>query len=293
MPDKLLKHGLTTSPKIGKVPEFAELLFVRLILATCHAGRCPWNPDWIRSHALPNRPRKRLTEIAAALETLRRAHLVARYTGPDGTAYLLIPNHGQRLKHAVRSPWPAPPEGPPDAEGQTFMALPGNPIAAPPPPSGIGKKPKACVSERTHFTSLLSSSEKEGIQGEGEPVGAEQDQRLAADCLAELVARYPRHDVPACLRAATRYVRKARGEDADVSVGWFIVHWMPKAAERKESEPAAPRETPEQRQTREAEAALRLAEQRRRIEAIQAGPEPADGTLEHAIWTEARRTAAA
>lgn len=284
MPDKLLKDGLRTSAKIGGVSEFAELLFVRLILATCHAGRCPWNPEWIRTHALSNRPRKRLTEIAAALETLRRAHLVARYTAHDGTAHLLIPNHGQRLKHTVRSPWPAPPEGPPDAEGQTFMAIAGAPPVQPAVPAGIGKKPKAreCESSPTHFTSLLSSSEKEGRRGEGKSTG---DLRPAADCLAELAPRYPRHDLRACLRDARRYVRKERGDDAEVTVGWFITHWMPGAAENQRA-PSAPLTTTAPISRAEAERAM--ADQRARFAAM---PAPAPGTLDHALWLEARKTA--
>lgn len=204
MPDKLLKDGLRTSAKIGGVPEFAELLFVRLLLATCHLGRCPWSPDWIRTTALSNRPRKRLTEIAAALETLRRAHLVARYTAHDGTAYLLIPNHGQRLKHAVRSPWPAPPAGPADADGQTFMAMPGDfPIAAQPPPAGIGKRPKAPGGgvRPPPFSSTSSESE--------------------ADWLARLQDEWPHTDIVAELRKAHK---KKAGE---VERGWFEKSWLP------------------------------------------------------------------
>lgn len=200
MPDKLLKDGLRTSAKIGAVAEFAELLFVRLILATCHAGRCPWNPGWIRSHALPNRPRKRLTEIAAALESLRRARLVTRYTGHDGTAYLLIPNHGQRLRHAVRSPWPAPPEGPPDADGQTFMGFSEDPPDR--------KKPKALGGGAPAFSSPPSS----GFE--------KRKKETEADWLARLAREWPDVDVRAELREAQR--KKPRG----VERRWFEEHWL-------------------------------------------------------------------
>lgn len=209
MPDKLIKDGLRTSAKIGGVSEFAELLFVRLLLATCHLGRCPWDPDWIRTHALPNRPRKRLTEIAAALETLRRAHLVARYTAPDGTACLLIPNHGQRLKHAVRSPWPAPPGGAPDADGQIFMAIPGAPPPAPPAPSaGIGKKPKAPGGGVSPPLFSSTSSESE------------------SDWLARLRREWPQVDVAAELREAMR--KKPRGVERQ----WFEREWLARCSEK-------------------------------------------------------------
>lgn len=273
MSDKLLKDGLRTSDKIGGVSVFAELLFVRLLIATCPLGRCPWSPDWILVHALSNRPSTRLATITAALEELRACHLVTRYTHDDD-AYLMIPNHGQRFKHAVRSPWPAPPGGPPDVEGQTFMAWSGPAPRAP----VSGKKPKVvCESPPTHFSSKSSS---------------ERDLRPASECLPELVARYPRHDVPACLRAATRYARKQRGDDAEVSVGWFIASWMPGAAERKQPATAAlAAPTPA---TLTAEQARWQAEQAAKLAALIHGPEPAPGSLDHAIWLEgaAQRQAA-
>lgn len=210
MPDKLLKDGFRTSAKIGGVSEFAELLFVRLLLATCHLGRCPWNPDWIRTHALSNRPRKRLTEIAAALETLRHAHLVARYTAPDGTAYLLIPNHGQRLKHAVRSPWPAPPVGLPDTEGQIIMAIgAGLPPDLPAPVPRLGKKPKATGGGAP--PPLFSSSSS------GKP-------ETETEWLARLRRDWPLVDIAAELREAGR--KKPRG----VERLWFEEHWLPRCS---------------------------------------------------------------
>lgn len=208
MPDKLLKSGLLDSAKIGAVPEFAELLFVRLILATCHAGRCPWDPEWIRTHALQNRPRKRLTEIAAALETLRRAHLVTRYTGHDCTPYLLIPNHGQRLKHAVRSPWPPPPDGPPDTDGQTFMALPGS------PPPLIAKEPKAGRAGRPPLFSSTSDSEA--------PAAPETE----AAWLGRLAREWPGLDIADELREARR--KKGRRLERV----WFEREWLPRCSER-------------------------------------------------------------
>lgn len=269
MSDKLLKDGLRTSEKIGGLTVFAELLFVRLLLATCPLGRCPWSPEWILVHAMPNRPHTRLKTLDAALMELRSASLIDRYAH-DGTAYLTIPRHGQRFKHAVRSPWPDPPGGTPDVEGQTFMAWSGPAPRAP----GSEKKPKA-VSESipTHFSSRASS---------------EKDLRPAGECLPELIARYPRHDVPACLRAAVRYARKTRGDEAEVTVGWFTGHWMPGAAEKKQhfTAPAGAVEAP-------AVTAQWHAEQQARLDAIVRGPEPTPDTIEHAIWLEGRKEAVA
>lgn len=283
MSDKLLKDGLRTSDKIGGLTVFAELLFVRLLLATCPLGRCPWRPDWILAHALPNRPHTRLTTITAALTELRARHLVHRYTH-DGDAYLTIPNHGQRFKHAVRSAWPAPPEGPPDAEGQVFMALPGAP-----PSGGLEKKAKpVCVSSHTHFSSESSSESETRARGRGTPPTS--DLRLAATCLPELAGRYPRHDLPACLRAATRYARKERGDDAEVTLGWFVSHWLPFAAEKKSEAPPC-RDTPAAAAARQAAHARWSAQQAAQLATLLAGPEPVKGTLDHAIWLEGKKSA--
>lgn len=211
MSDKLLKDGLRDSAKVGAVSLFAELLFIRLILATCPLGRCPWCPDWIRTHALPNRPRTRLTEIAAALETLLSASLVTRYHGPDGTAYLLIPNHGQRFKHAVRSPWPAPPKGPPDVEGQTFMALPT--VA---PPAAVRKKPKA-PGERV--LPPLFSSNSSDLKGPAEP------EESFEQWVGRLEREWPRINVKKEINTA---LRKRKEFDRI----WFERHWLPGCSEK-------------------------------------------------------------
>jgi hypothetical protein len=240
MSDKLLKDGLRTSDKIGGVSVFAELLFVRLLLATCGLGRCPWNPDWILTHALPNRPRTRPTAIAEALQALLSARLVARYHAPDGTAYLTIPNHGQRFKHAIRSPWPAPPPGPPDVEGQTFMGFPGYkeeekrrgegapsaPDTAPSPkPLAM---PSRAVASRAHATPSqpprhgpTAADEPPRRRGDSSWAGSGRQQESDLEWIARLTAAWPGVDIETQLAKAHK---KRRG---DVERGWFESVWLP------------------------------------------------------------------
>lgn len=116
------------------------------------------------------------------------------------------------------------------------------------------------------------------------------DSRFASDHKAEIAALFPRHDITACLRRAERHVRKQRGPDAEVTLGWFVTHWMPREPEARSqpTERTASQQPTEPTLSAE-EIARREAEFRARYVDV---PEPEKGTFEHAIWTEARRTAA-
>lgn len=197
MTGKLLKVGLCSSEKIGGVSVFAEHIFVRLLLATCPLGRCPWDPDWIRTHALPNRPRTRPTAIAEALDALLSARLIARYHAPDGTPYLLIPNHGQRFKFAVRSPWPAPPDDPPAESTEEDLKRRGEGA-----PKARDTSPTPSVPTALPIASTLQ---------------VESD----AEWLDRVQREWPDVDVSAQLSKAHQ---KRRG---DVERGWFEKSWLP------------------------------------------------------------------
>jgi hypothetical protein len=211
MSDKLLKDGLRTSDKIGGVSVFAELLFVRLILATCGHGRCPWNPDWILMHALPNRPRTRPTAIAEALKALLSARLIARYHAPDGTAYVTIPNHGQRFKHAVRSPWPAPPGGPPDAEGQEFFGFEDR------------REEKGGKARQARETDPLPRMPAAFPNAPATiAAGAESD----AEWIARLQRKFPDIDI------AKQLAKAHKKRPGDVERDWFERSWLPNVSQQ-------------------------------------------------------------
>lgn len=201
MPDRLIREGIKTSARIGRVSERAEMLFVRLLVTVCPYGRYHAEPELVKQGALPNRPRIRTADVSAALDELERSGLISRWTVPDGAAYLVIPKFGQRLKFKGRSPYPAPPHVP-DTPGQEVIAF-----AEDEPPPNQKKRREESVAREA------------------------RDTRHAENCLDELRKRWPRHDVDACLRRAKLYVGKQRGAGAIVTVTWFESHWMPNEAE--------------------------------------------------------------
>jgi hypothetical protein len=121
---------------------------------------------------------------------------------------------------------------------------------------------------------------KKEVSGRAREAGDTHDTRLAELCLPEIAARWPKHDVAACLRDATRYVRKRSGECAMVTAGWFEKHWLPGAAEAKPKPAEPPRKEPEAGHDYEATRRYWLEQ-----------PEPPKDSFQHVMWTEARRTA--
>ncbi len=256
-----------------------QLFFLRLYFMTDGAGRFRADAAVIRAslyaHELQQVSQR---DVASRLQELHRADLIKLYAEGDVGYGKVADDFWQQSdkKRKVRHPGPVAPGFAPGLFDEPV------PVVDPPVDR---KKPKAsvCVSGPP-LTPLQSSSIFE----------ERSNQRPAEECLAELAPRYPRHDLRACLRDARRYVRKQRGDEADVAVGWFVTYWMPFAAEKKHHA-AAPGETPEARATRELEAAADLArwsaDQKASIAALVEGPEPAKGTLDHAIWLEGRKSA--
>lgn len=216
MPDRLIREGLKTSARVGALSERAEMIFVRLLLTACPLGRYHAEPGLVKSGTLPNRPRIRLTDVALALDEIERAGLIARWTEPDGATFLQVPRFGQRLRYDARSPYPAPPKGTPDVDGQDVMAFamdrepPWRPPLVPAPEQKEEKRSEVkCAREARHTHDAFGF-------------------------VSELQSRWPRHDIPECLAGALRHVRKKRGPSAIVTFGWFEKHWMPNAEERKQ-----------------------------------------------------------
>lgn len=214
MAEKLIRDGLLTSARVGDVSEFAEVLFVRLILASCPLGRFTADPAKIRTLALPNRPRKRTSDIASALQELQRAGLIIRYTAPDGTALLSIPRLGQRYKFAVRSPWPPPPEVP-DVPGQEVMIL--GDATAPPVIHKPADPPKQ------------KKEEKRGEVKKPAERGPATLTHFSDFSMEAIQARWPGIDVEAEAKAALRKLRKQHGDDYQLDLKWFEQRWLPSA----------------------------------------------------------------
>lgn len=118
MPNRIIREGLITSERIGRVSIHAEMVFVRLILSACPRGRFHADPSTVKQLALTNRSRFRQSDLITALDELERAGLIVRYSAPSGSALLQIPRYGQRLKYR-RSKFPPPPGEPPDQDADT------------------------------------------------------------------------------------------------------------------------------------------------------------------------------
>ena len=275
-----------------------QVFFLRLYFMTDGAGRFRADAAVIRAslyaHELQQVSER---DVASRLQELHRADLIKLYAEGDVGYGKVTDDFWQQSdkKRKVRHPAPALPGPAPGLFDQI------EPVAS--PPSVVRKRPKAGVSvSDPPLTSLLSSSIPENgdewrASSSDMPRVASRPQRgnpadlrLAEECLAELAHRYPRHDLRACLREARRYVRKLRGEEAEVTVGWFVTHWLRFAAEKKPTL-ALPAETPAQAEQRSSAAADWSAAQQAQLAALLTGPAPAPGTLDHAIWLEGRKSA--
>lgn len=128
MPERLISDAHCDDRTVGLLTERAELLFLRLLLKACPLGRYYAEPAKVKTQLLANRPRLRVADVTAALDELVRSGLASYYADSDGTRYVFLPCAVQtKLKHAARSPFPAPRSGPPDAPGQELIPLAGAP----------------------------------------------------------------------------------------------------------------------------------------------------------------------
>jgi len=230
--DRLIREGFKTSARIGSVSERAELLFLRLLVTVCPLGRYHAEPELVKSGALPNRPRIRTTEVVLALQELERAGLLARYSVPDGAAYLEIPRFGQRLKYEARSPFPAPTRVL-DSPGQDVMGFAAEAEPPPrPPPEREEKRREVSVSREPRNTRRRGR----------------RDTRHACNCIQELQGRWPNYDIEDNLRRAQKQVTQKRGPGAVVTMWWFEEEWLarePASAGPTAGRPAAAIEHPE------------------------------------------------
>jgi hypothetical protein len=256
------RDGWLTSLKIDKLGnDSAELFLFRLGLKADKNGVYHGEAELLRAAVYPLQvSRRRLADVTRYRDLCAKAGLLRLWTAADGRPYVQILNFRQKTPNE-KPQHPLPP-GEPDETGQEHLAL-----AEPPP-----KPPPA----------RMKVKERE-VSGEARAAGT-HDTRLAELCLPEIAARWPQHDVAACLRDAQRHVRRKNGDSATVAVGWFESHWMPGAAQRKDVPPPA-QPTPT---ITTAEANAAMEEQRLKFATM---PEPPAGTLEHALWSEARKTA--
>jgi hypothetical protein len=256
------REGWLTSLKIDQLGnDSAELFLFRLGLKADKNGVYHGEPELLRTAVYPLQvSRRRLADVTRYRDMCARAGLLRLYVAADGRPYVQILKFDQKTPN--EKPLHPLPPGEPDDTGQQKLGL-----AEPEPPPPRARRG-------------MKLKEREVSGADAAP--GTHDTRLAELCLDELQAKWPKHDVRACLRDATRYARGQRGGDAAVTVDWFNTRWMPKAAEKKPEAKPEPRAIISQTASDE-EAAKVRAEWRKM-------PEPPAGTLEHAMWQEAHRT---
>ncbi len=109
MPNRILREGILTSPKVAKLGWAEEVLYRRLMSLVDDYGRYFASTDVLRGHAYPRQINKVSdSDLAKWLRGCVDAGLVRVYPAEDGESYLEIVNFGQQVR-ATKSKFPAPP----------------------------------------------------------------------------------------------------------------------------------------------------------------------------------------
>ncbi len=149
-------------------------------------------------------------DVEAWLEILRLGGFIKSYVGVEGRRVGEIAQlfWRQKLNYGKSMFDPEPDE-------------PGLPLEAggPPRPPPTGREEKG---------SEVKVSRKRSPAPGAARTHTTTEKALAKDRLDELRSKWPWHDVPKSLRGAERYVRRERGDGAEVEYGWFNEFWMPR-----------------------------------------------------------------
>lgn len=111
MPNRILREGILTSPKLSRLGWAAEVFYRRLMSVVDDFGRYYADPGMLRAACYP----RQLSQVSDAdadgwLAECAAAGLVRVYRMPDGERYLEVLNFGQQVR-AKKSKFPDPPAG--------------------------------------------------------------------------------------------------------------------------------------------------------------------------------------
>ena len=111
MPNRIIKESICTSDNLDGLSWFEEVLFYRLIVNCDDYGRFDGRPAIIKNRLFPLKENLTVKAVAAAVNTLASAELVALYEF-EGKPYLYLPtwNEHQTIR-AKRSRYPSPEDG--------------------------------------------------------------------------------------------------------------------------------------------------------------------------------------
>lgn len=108
MPNRILRDGILTSPKVAKLGWAEEVLYRRLMSLVDDYGRFFADPGLLRGYAYPRQLNKVSdSDIGKWLDSCAATGLVRVYSAKDGERYLEIVNFGQQIR-ATKSKFPAP-----------------------------------------------------------------------------------------------------------------------------------------------------------------------------------------
>lgn len=109
MPNRILREGIITSPKLAKLGWGDEVFYRRLMSVVDDFGRYFADVGLLRGHLYPRQLNKVSdSDVGKWLGAVQAADLVRVYPAQDGERYLEIVNFGQQVR-AQKSKYPNPP----------------------------------------------------------------------------------------------------------------------------------------------------------------------------------------
>lgn len=105
MPNRLLKEGITDSPKIDRLTPEEEVFFYRLLVIADDYGRIDARPAVLRARCFPLKESLTVHKIESWLLALQRADLLHRYQ-VGSEVFAEIANWEQRVRSKGRYPQP-------------------------------------------------------------------------------------------------------------------------------------------------------------------------------------------
>ena len=112
MPNRIVREGINSSPRVNRLSRGAEVLYRRLLSVVDDYGRFHASPITILGACWPTCPdRVSLEDITKWLkECIGGDDPLICFYKVDGSKYLLINNFGQQIRS--KSKFPPPPAGP-------------------------------------------------------------------------------------------------------------------------------------------------------------------------------------
>lgn len=109
MPNRLLREGILTSPRLARLGWAEEVLYRRLMSVVDDFGRYYADPGMLRAACYPRQLSKVSdSDVGKWLAQVAEAGLVRVYPAQDGESYLELVNFGQQVR-AKKSKFPDPP----------------------------------------------------------------------------------------------------------------------------------------------------------------------------------------